>query len=324
MRAAYVTGYGNSDLIEVRNVSIPNPKSNELLIEVKASTVTQADVMMLSGKPYFARLFVGFKKPKHPIPGTGFSGIIREVGEDVTDFKVGEEVFGETTLGFSTNAEFVVISESGVLLRKPKNMSHEEAATYGDGPVTSLNFLKNIGKIKKGQQVLINGASGALGTAAVQLASYFGAKVTAVCSGKNANLVKKLGADNVIDYKTSDFTKSNERYDLIFDTVGKSSFCESRKVLKRKGKFVSPVLTFSLLYQSLISRLFFRKKATFAATGMKKNHELKEMFEELLVIREQFDFQVVIDREFKLEEVSKAHEFVAMGHKVGNVILQLN
>ncbi len=172
MKAVIATAYGGPEVLKIRNVEKPQTKENEVLVRVFASTVTTADRMMLSGKPYFGRLFTGLSKPKHNIPGTGFAGMIVSVGTKVKKFEKGMKVFGVTTLGMSTNAEFVSVPEAGVILQKPENMSYADAATFGDGPVTSLNFLQEVAQIKPGQKVLINGASGSLGTAAVQIAKY--------------------------------------------------------------------------------------------------------------------------------------------------------
>lgn len=201
MKAIIANAYGNHQVLRLKEVEMPQAGEKEVLVKIQASSATTADTMMLLGKPYFGRLFTGIRKPKHSIPGTGFSGKVISTGEKVTVFKTGDRVFGETTLGFSTNAEYVSVPEDGVILHKPDNLSYAEAAAICDGHLTSINFLKEIGKIKQRQKVLINGASGSLGTAAVQLAKYFGAEVTGVCSTSNIGLVKSLDADHVIDYK---------------------------------------------------------------------------------------------------------------------------
>ena len=234
MKAIVAMGYGAPDVFKLQNVEKPQPKDNEVLIKVYASSATTADGMMRTGTPYFGRLFTGLRKPKHAIPGTGFAGVVEAVGENVTVFKMGDRVFGETTLGFSTNAEYLTIPENGVILNMPENLSYADGATFGDGPITSMNFLKEIAQIKTGQKVLINGASGSLGTAAVQIAKYFGAEVTGVCSTRNVGLVKSLGADHVIDYTKKDFTKVNETYDVVYDTIGKSSFGKCKNILSNR------------------------------------------------------------------------------------------
>jgi NADPH:quinone reductase-like Zn-dependent oxidoreductase len=321
MKAIVATGYGAPDVLKLQQVEKPQPKENEVLVKVHASSATTADGMMRTGKPYFGRLMTGLTKPKHAIPGTGFAGVVETVGKNVTSFKTGDRVFGETTLGFSTNAEFVAVPENGVILPMPENMSFAEGATYGDGHVTSLNFLKEIAQIKPGQKVLINGASGSLGTAAVQLAKFFGAEVIGVTSTRNVGLVKSLGADHVIDYTKKDFTKVNETYDVIFDTVGKSSFSKSKKILSESGLYVSPVLKFSLLLQMTRTSVFGKKKAKFAATGLRSDAELKSMINELVEIFKEGRLKTVIDRQYPLEKVAEAHTYIASGHKKGNVVI---
>lgn len=323
MKAIVATGYGSPEVLQLKEVSRPEPKENEVLVKVYASSATTADGMMRTGKPYFGRLMTGLTKPKHAIPGTGFAGIVETVGENVTTFKSGDRVFGETTLGFSTNAEYFTIPETGVILPMPENMSYAEGATYGDGHVTSLNFLKEIAQIKPGQKVLVNGASGSLGTAAIQLAKFFGAEVTGVCSTRNAGLVKSLGADQVIDYTKKDFTKVNETYNVVFDTVGKSSFSKSKNILSESGLYVSPVLKFSLLLQMMRTSVFSKKKAKFAATGLRSDEELQNLFVELVEIFKEGRLKTVIDRQYPLAKVAEAHRYIATGHKKGNVVIMV-
>ncbi|WP_372933474.1 NAD(P)-dependent alcohol dehydrogenase [Mariniphaga sediminis] len=321
MKAIVATGYGAPDVLKIRQVAKPHPKENEVLVKVNASSATTADGMMRTGKPYFARLMTGLRKPKHPVPGTGFAGIVEAAGKNVKTFKPGDRVFGETTLGFSTNAEYVTIPENGVILPMPDSMPYAEGATFGDGHVTSFNFLKEIAKIKPGQKVLINGASGSLGTAAVQLAKYFGAEVTGVSSTRNVGLVKSLGADHVIDYTKKDFTKVKETYDVVYDTIGKSSYSKSKNILTEDGLYLSPVLRFSLLLQMMRTSVFSRKKAKFAATGLRSDKELKNMLAELIEIFKEGRLKTVIDRQYPLEKVAEAHTYIASGHKKGNVVI---
>jgi len=203
----------------------------------------------------------------------------------------------------------------------PEGLDFVEAATFSDGHLTSINFLKEIAKIKSGQKVLINGAAGSLGTAAVQLAKYYGAEVTAVCSTRNVGLVKSLGADHVIDYTKKDFTKVKNTYDLVYDTVGKSTFKKCKNILKDNGLFLSPVLKFSLLLQMMWTSLFGKKKAKFAATGMSKDQELRILLMELVEIYKEGKLKSVIDRQFSLEQLPQAHNYIASGHKKGNVVI---
>lgn len=321
MKAIVATAYGGPEVLEIQNVPKPHPQENEVVVKVVATTTTTADGMMRTGKPYFGRLMTGLRKPKHQIPGTGFAGYIVETGVDANKFMLGTRVFGETTLGMSANAEFVAVQENGVILPMPDNMSYAEAATYGDGHITSLNFLQEIAEIKAGQKVLINGASGSLGTAAIQLARNFGAEVTGVCSSRNVGLVKSLGADHVIDYTREDFTAGKNKYDLVFDTVGKSSYSKSKNILTESGKYVSPVLKFSLLMQMLWTSIFSKKKAKFAATGLLSDNELRNLISQLSDFFTEGRLNTVIDRQYPLEKVSEAHRYVASGHKKGNVVI---
>ncbi len=321
MKAMIITAYGDSKVLKLKEVEVPSVKDNEVLVKVHASSATRADTMMLSGKPYIGRLFTGIVKPKHPIPGTGFAGEVADLGKNVSKFIVGDQVFGETTLGFSTNAEYVAVPEQGVILHKPENLSYAEAAPVCDGHLTSINFLKEIGKVKAGQKVLINGASGSLGSAAVQLATYFGAEVTAVCSSANVGLVRSLGADHVVAYDQEDFTKSEKRYDLIYDTIGKSSFSRAKRVLTKHGVYLSPVLKFSLLLQMILGSFTSGKKARFAASGLKSDIELRALLAELVVMFQEGKLKTVIDRQFPLEKLAAAHQHIATGHKKGNVVI---
>ncbi len=321
MKAIVATGYGAPDVLKLQEVEKPQPKENEVLVKVHASSATTADGMIRTGKPYFGRILLGIRKPKHPIQGTGFAGSVESVGKNVTTLKPGDRVFGETTFGFSTNAEYLTIPENGVILTMPENMNYAEGTTYCDGHLTSMNFLKEIAQIKPGQKVLINGASGSLGTAAVQLAKYFGAEVTGVCSTRNVGLVKSLGADHVIEYTKTDFTKANQTYDVIFDTIGKSSFSKSKKILSESGIYMSPVLNFSLLLQMTRTSALGKKRAIFSATGMLKENELRTLLTELIEIFKEGRLKTVIDRQYPLEKVAEAHTYIASGHKKGNVVI---
>jgi NADPH:quinone reductase-like Zn-dependent oxidoreductase len=216
------------------------------------------------------------------------------------------------------------VPADGIMLPMPESMSFEEATTYCDGPLTSINFLKDIAKIKSGQKVLVNGASGALGTAAVQLAKYYGAEVTGVCSGRNFGLVKSLGADHVIDYTQEDFTKSDQTYDIIYDTVGRSSFGKCKKVLSEKGLFVTPVLSFRGLLDMIATSISGKKKSIFAASGVKKESELKRLLGELTEIFKAGKLKTVIDRQYPLEKVAQAHAYIDGGHKKGNIVINVN
>ncbi len=321
MKAMVASGYGSHEVLHLQMVPKPQPKANEILVKVVTSSATTADSMLLSGKPYLGRLFMGLSKPNKPIPGTGFAGVIEAVGEEVSDFEVGDRVFGETAFGFSANAEYLVVPADGIILTMPENLDYAEAANFCDGHLTSFNFLKEIAQIQPGQSVLINGASGALGTSAVQIAKFYGASVTAVCSSKNAGLVRSLGADAVIDYQQEDFTQSVNPYDFIYDTVGKSSFQACRGILKQGGVYLSPVLQFPLLFQVVKTSLFGDKKAKFAATGTNSPDKLRNMLTEVLSIYQAGKLKTVIDRQFPLEKLGEAHRHINTGHKKGNIVI---
>lgn len=324
MKAAYCSKYGDPEVIDVREIPKPtSPKSGEILIRIHSSSVTAADTFMRQGSPKFSRLFLGWSKPKHPVLGTGFSGEIVEIGECVKKFQVGDYVFGESIFGSGTNTEYICIKETALVLVKPKNVHHSEAATLTDGFLTSYSFLKDIGKLEKGQRILINGASGSLGLAAVQLSKLMGAYVVGVCSAKNALLVEELGADEVVDYKTEDFTQLNHSFDLIYDAVGKSSYGLCKPILDTNGKYLSPVLSPRLLVQSIYTSLFSKKKAVFSATGMRSVNELFPLLEELSVFLSQNKIGVVIDKVYGIEDVIQAHRYVDSGRKVGNVVVYM-
>jgi len=232
MKAIITTKYGSPDVLQLREIEKPTPKDDEVLIKVSAASVTAADTMMRRGTPIYGRLFIGLTKAKHPIAGTGFSGTIEAIGCNVNLSQVGDEVFGETLFGAGTNAEYTCVPENGTLTLKPSKLTHGEVASTCDGALTSWNFLNVMAKVQRGQSVLINGASGSLGTAAVQLAKHLGAEVTGVCSTSNVEMIKSLGADHVIDYTETDFISTGDTYDVIFDTVGKSKFSKSKRALK--------------------------------------------------------------------------------------------
>jgi len=321
MKAIICTQYGAPSVLKIQEEDKPKPKNNEILIKIYASSITTADTMMRAGKPFYGRLFIGLMKPKFPITGTGFSGEVEEVGSQVSLFKVGDLVFGESILGSGTNAEYVCVPELGVVEIKPDNLSHDEAATLCDGALTSLNFLKLIGGIKSGQKVLINGASGSLGTVGIQIAKYYGAEVTAVCSERNEDLVKSLGVDYVIDYEKFNFTELVKQYDIIYDTIGNQSFCCCKRVLLAEGIYLSPVLSLPLLLQMLYSSLFGKKKAKFSATGLLPTDKLCSLLAELLSIISEGKLKPVISRRYGMYQIEEAHSYVDTGHKQANIVL---
>lgn len=325
MKAIFYTQYGGPKVLQVKDVEINKPKENEVLLKNYASSITTADTFIRRGEPKFGRLFLGLTKPKNTMVGTGFAGEIVQVGKKVDDFKVGDKVYGETTFGFGANAEYVCVDvTNNIIEHLPKELSYEEAAPICDGALTSYNFLVSMAKLKPNQHVLINGASGALGTAAIQIAKNIGAKVTTVCSSKNIDLVKRLGADEAIDYNQVDFTKNLNCYDVIYDTIGSSTFSKSKKSLKSNGQFLSPVLSLSLLSTMIWTSIFGNKKAKFEATGLKKTEELSGFLQQIHLIINQSKLKTVIDKMYAIEEIADAHEYIDFGRKKGNVILRLN
>jgi len=239
MRAVVFDRYGPPDVQRLEEVETPVPKDDEVLIKIHATTVTRTDTGLRSGKPFIARFFTGLRRPKLRILGTELAGTVEAIGSAVTEFAVGDAVFGSTSaFRFGTHAEFISLPESSPLAHKPANMSYEEAAAVADGMILALMCLE-AARVQKGQRILIYGASGSIGTAGVQLAHYFETDVTAVCNTKNVELVKSLGADTVIDYTKDDFTKNGEAYDVIFDAVGMHSFSRCRRSLKPRGAYVA-------------------------------------------------------------------------------------
>jgi NADPH:quinone reductase-like Zn-dependent oxidoreductase len=323
MKAMVSTKYGSPEIFQLQSVEKPTPKDNEVLVKIHAASVTTAETMMRTGYPLIGRLFMGLTKPKNAISGTGFSGVIESLGNEVSQFKVGDQVFGESLESFGTYAQFVCVDAKGIIALKPDNISHEEAATVGDGPITSWNFLKNLAEIKTDQSILIIGASGSLGTAAVQLAKNFGANVTGVCSTRNIELVKSLGANKVIDYTTTDINELGNQYDIIYDTIGISSFYKSKKLLTEKGIYMSPVLNFSLLIQMIWTSFLGQKKAKFSATGMLPVSSIRTYLQEIKKMIVNGRLKSIIDKRYALGETADAHRYIDEGHKVGNVVLVL-
>lgn len=323
MKAIITTKYGSPDVLQLRDIEKPIPKDNEVLIKIHAASITRAETMMRTGYPLIGRLFMGLTKPMNAVSGTGFSGKIEAIGKKVRSYQIGDQVFGESLDHFGTHAEYVCIKEDGIIAQKPENITHEEAAVVGDGHITSLNFLKKLAKIKPGQHILINGASGSLGTAAVQLANHFGAEVTAVCSTRNLDLVKSLGADNIIDYTQNDFTKNGKTYDVIYDTIGKSSFSKCKNSLTERGAYISPVLGFPLLFQMMKTAIFGGKKALFSATGTLPVATIRTFLQEIKELMEIGKLRSVIDKQYTLEQLAEAHRYIETGRKIENIVLSI-
>ncbi len=319
MKAIVCTKYGPPEVLQLNEVEKPTPKDNEVLIRVHATTVTSGDVRLRSftWAPWFwlpGRIMYGLTKPRRKIPGNELAGEIESVGKDVTQFREGDQVFGivwETSFG-GANAEYKCLKED-VVAKKPVNMTYEEAAAVPIGGLTALVLLRK-GNIKSGQKVLIFGASGSVGTFAVQLARYFGADVTGVCSTMNIEMVKSLGADKVIDYTKENFTRNGQTYDIIFDAVMKTSFSRCKSSLKRRGVYIT--VDYPLL-QALWTSILGSRKVVF---GIANRIEDLAFLKELI---ETGKLRSVIDRNYPLEQTAAAHRYVDKGHKKGNVVITL-
>ncbi|MGD9900196.1 MAG: NAD(P)-dependent alcohol dehydrogenase [Calditrichaceae bacterium] len=321
MKTIVYTEYGPPEVLKLKESEKPVPKANEVLVKIYATTVTATECTFRQGKPLFARLFTGPFRPRITTLGEELAGEIEAVGKDVKLFKEGDKVFGTAGPDFGANAEYICIPEDGVLTRKPANLSYEEAASGIDGFLTALPFLRDKGNIQNGQKVLVNGASGSVGSSAVQIAAYYGADVTGVSSGANSELVKSLGAGKVIDYTKQDFTGTGQSYDIIFDTVGKISFTHAKKSLTENGIFLEAGIGLGIMPPVLWTSITGGKKAKIAATGLRPP---KERTKDLILLRELMEagkIKPVIDRRYGIADIVEAHRYVDKGHKKGNVVI---
>ncbi|HLO58530.1 MAG TPA: NAD(P)-dependent alcohol dehydrogenase [Bacteroidales bacterium] len=320
MKAIYQAKYGPPESLQFREIEKPVPKAREVLIKVYASTVNRTDCGWLRGKPVFVRIVTGIPVPKNKVTGTEFAGEIEKVGKGVKIFKPGEKVFGLNEFKLGSHAEYMVMSEDGPIAAIPANTSYAEAAPICEGAYYALCDIR-AAHIQKGQKVLVNGASGGIGSAAVQLAVYFGAEVTAVCGTKNLGLMKSLGATEVIDYTCQDFTKSNQKYDLVFDAVGKSSFRKCKPILKKRGIYISTELGYmgQNPILALITPLFGNKKVQFPIPAIRKKD-----VEFLKTLVEEGKYKPVTDRVYPFEQLIEAFRYVETGEKTGNVVIQFN
>lgn len=320
MKAVEYKKYGGPEVLEINEIEKPAPKDNEVFVKVKATTVTPVDCVFRSGKVFSARMFTGITKPKNPVLGSELSGIVEAVGKNVTKFEVGDEVFG----GGPGHQEYVCLPVDGPLAFKPDHLTFDQAAAITYGTLTALPFLRDSGDIKNRKKILINGASGSIGTYAVQLAKHYGAEVAGVCSTANVEMVKSLGADKVIDYKKEDFTQTGETWDIIFDTVGKSSFSKSKPALTENGIYMTTTMGMAILFQMIWTSKFGNKKANISFTGLRPPEETSK---DLLFIKRLVDegkIKPVIDRTYPLGQIADAYRYVEKGHKAGNVVITLD
>jgi NADPH:quinone reductase-like Zn-dependent oxidoreductase len=319
MKAATYTTYGPPDVIQIKEVPRPTPKDGEILIQVYASTVNRTDCGFRSAKYFISRFFTGLSKPKRLVAGSEFAGKVVEIGSDVTDFVIGDKVFGFEDVRSGAHAEYMTEAASGSVAKMPDGFSYQELAPAGEGATYALSII-TAADITKGQKVLVYGASGAIGSAAVQILRHLGAEVTAVCGTKNVELVKSLGAQKVISYQTEDFTQLADRFDLIFDAVGKSSYGACKGLLSLSGKYCSTELGDG--GQNPLLAIWF------AVTGSRKvifpipkiGQEKMEYIRSLI---ESGAYKPVVDRTYLLDEIIEATKYVESGQKTGNVVIKL-
>ncbi len=316
MKAIVYNEFGPPEVLELREVEEPAPKEDEVLIRIRATTVAAEDPAMRASPG-----LNGLGKPRKPILGWYLAGRIEAIGSNVEGFSISDQVFGSAGMRLGAHAEYICLPEDGALAIKPDNITYEEAAAIPNGALTALPFLRDKGKIQRGQKVLINGASGTVGTSAVQFAKYFGAEVTGVCSTTNLELVRSLGADHVIDYTQEDFTQNGETYDIIFDAVGKRSFSQCRSSLKQGGVYLTTVPTPEMLLQWLWTSLVGGKKVRFAATGLRSGSAKAKDLVFIAELVEAGKIKAVIDRRYPLEQMAEAHRYVEKGHKKGDVVI---
>lgn len=315
MKAIVYTQYGSPDVLRLKEVDKPAPKANEILIKVKATAVNTGDCRLRAADPFAVRFFFGLFRPNRQILGGVFSGEVDQIGARVTSFKKGDLVFGSAGLQFGAYAQYLCIPESAVMALKPACLTHQEAAVIPFGGNTALYFIKKAA-ITRGQRVLIYGASGSVGVAALQLAKQAGAVVTAVCSTSNITLVKSLGADRVIDYTREDFSKQGETYDVIMDTVNKMPYNKGLACLTPNGKLILSAAEFSEMLRGLWTSVTSKRKVI---TGMISENKEGLLFLKGLI--EHGDFKPVIDQTFTMEEIPAAHAYADKGHKKGNIAI---
>jgi NADPH:quinone reductase-like Zn-dependent oxidoreductase len=332
MKAIVYERYGPPTVLQLREVEQPAPRDDEVLIKVHATTVSSVECAMRNGDPLVARLFIGLRKPICTTPGEVLAGEVVAVGKDVRRLKAGDRVFGSTKgahlfvaagQDWGACAQYKCLPEGAALALKPANLTDEEAAAICEGALTALPFLRDTAGLRRGQSILINGASGSIGTIAVQLARHLGAAVTGVCSTANLELVRSLGADQVIDYTREDFTRSGQAYDVIFDVAGKSSFSRCRGSLGPDGVYMTTRPTLAISLQMLRASRTGGKRAVFAASGLRSLSEKARDLELIRALVEAGKLKPVIDRRYTLQQIVEAHRYVEHGHKQGSVVIAM-
>lgn len=317
MKAVTRKKYGSPEVLSISTIDAPTIKKNEVLVNVKATTVNRTDCGILRGKPFLIRFFTGLFKPSSLVPGTDFSGEITQIGTDIKEFKIGDRVWGLNDEGLASQAEFMKIKENKAIIKIPEGISYEHAVTAAEGAHYSLNFINKV-SINSTSKVMVYGATGAIGSAAVQQLKYMGAYVTAVGNTPNMELIKSLGADKVYDYLTEDFTQDTEKYDFVFDAVGKSSFGICKPLLKKKGVYISSELgpNNENLYLPLVTKIKGGKRVIFP---IPKNRKKTIVFMNKLLGENKF--QPVIDRRYSINEIKEAYAYAESGQKTGNIII---
>jgi NADPH:quinone reductase-like Zn-dependent oxidoreductase len=323
MKAAVIDRYGPPEVFALRELPAPVPRDNEILVRIRASLATPSDCAFRSADPFIVRFFMGLTRPKFHIIGDAIAGDVEAVGKNVTRFKPGDRVYGSSDSDFGCYAEQKCLAENGSIVRIPEGTSYAEAVAATDGFLTSMPFLRDEAKLTAGQHILVNGASGSVGAAAVLLAKGMGARVTGVCSAANVALVHSLGADAVIDYGREDFTANAGAYDVIFDAVGKSSFSQSRRALTPPGVYMTTVPALGAVFHMLRTRGSTGQRAIFATTGLRP--AVDKAADLLLLNRmlEEGTFRPTIDRTYPLAEIAEAHRYVDTGRKKGSVVVAI-
>ncbi|HLO45457.1 MAG TPA: NAD(P)-dependent alcohol dehydrogenase [Leadbetterella sp.] len=316
MKASVYYKYGNSEVLEIKEIEKPRPKADEILVKVKASTVNRTDCAMLKAKPYIMRLFTGFFAPRNPILGTDFAGIVEEVGEEIKDFKIGDRVFGFSDLGVSSHAEYLCISKKKALAKIPENVGFENAAASLEGAHYAINFINKV-KIHPNQKVMVYGASGAIGSAMVQILKSLGAEITAVGNSESIKKLEEMSLEKVLDFEKEDFRKLEENFDYVFDAVGKSSFFQTKHLLKSEGTYISSELGYMAqnIFLPLLT-IFSGKKVKFPIP-----FDINASIQLISKLMKNNDFEPFIDKTYTLDQIKEAFDYADSGKKTGNLVI---